>query len=51
MCLEVVWGLQTLLQLDMVVDLPVDCEDDLAVVANERLGTSVCMNYQGQFLR
>ncbi len=41
MCLEVVWGLQTLLQLDMVVDLSVDCEDDLAVVADERLSTSV----------
>lgn len=41
MCLEVVWGLQTLLQLDMVVDLSVDCEDDLTVVADKRLSTSV----------
>ena len=45
MSLELVGGLQGSLELEVVVDLAVDCEDDLAVGAHERLGTSVCNNF------
>ena len=46
MGLELVGGLQGSLELEVVVDLAVDCEDDLAVSAHERLGTSVCGNLE-----
>ena len=41
MSLELVGGLQGSLELEVVVDLAVDCEDDLAVSAHEGLGNSV----------
>lgn len=41
MSFEVVLRFQTLLELEMVVDLPVNSKDDFSIVTDERLGTGV----------
>lgn len=43
MCLELIWGLQVSLKLEVVVDLAIDREDYLAICAYERLSTGVCL--------
>ena len=40
--LEVVWSFQARSELDVVVDLAVDAEDNLSVVAHQGLSTGVC---------
>ena len=42
MRLELVRALEARAQLDVVVNLAVHGEDDLAIVANKRLSASVC---------